>query len=508
MFANRTYPDVPPAQVEGSALVDWFPPAQREAVSQALRRVFAGAGAQRLEYAIPDPKGQVRSYVTTITPLVQGTQVDSAVLTAVDVSDLKAAEQAVRELAAGLEMRVQERTVALQQAVERAEAASRAKSEFRSRMSHELRTPMNAILGFAQIIELSQPTPRQRQWAGEIRRAGEHLLQMIDDLLDLARIEIGKMAVRAEPLVPAAVVAEAVAIVQPLAEARGLRLAVDAGVADVPAVRADRLRLRQVLVNFLSNAAKYNRDGGSIRVHAKPRDGRWRLVVADTGIGISPERLERLFRPFERLGAEHGSVEGTGIGLALSKQLADLMGASVGATSRVGEGSAFWIELPAAAASPAAEPLERAAAAADDAPPVDVLYVEDNAANAALVADFLATVPAVTLRVAADGLAGLAAARERGPDVLLLDVQVPGIDGHEVLRRWRADPDLRTVPVVALSADAMAHDVQRALAAGFDRYLTKPVDLATLRATLQALRRAPAVRPSADTDDAADRADA
>jgi signal transduction histidine kinase/ActR/RegA family two-component response regulator len=398
-------------------------------------------------------------------------------LTALDISEQKAAEQEIRDLNRGLEARVRERTAELQQAMERAESASRAKSEFLSRMSHELRTPMNAILGFAQIIEMSNPTPQQLKWAGEIRRAGDHLLEMIEDLLDLARIEVGKMAIRLEPLDLMPVVAESVAIVQPLIAARGLRLVVEEPVGAGPRVQADRLRLRQVLVNLLSNAAKYNREHGTITVRCQDKAVGLRLSVTDSGAGMAREKLARLFQPFERLGAELGSVEGTGIGLALSKQLAELMGATLGAESVVGTGSTFWVDLPRADG----HPIPAAAVAAKlhglgDAP-LDVLYIEDNRSNVEVIAAFLAPHANVQLRTSAAGDTGLALASERHPDVILLDIHLPGMDGYQVLQRLRADPALRDVPVIALSADAMPHDIQRGLAASFDRYIAKPVDL-------------------------------
>ncbi len=398
----------------------------------------------------------------------------------------QAALQRSEERLAGLEARLRERTAELQQALRTADSASRAKGEFLSHMSHELRTPMNAILGFAQIIEISEPTPRQLKWAGEIRRAGSHLLLMIEDLLDLARVEVGKINIRLEVLEIEGILAESLAIVEPLIEARGLRLVQDLGQVRVP-VRADRLRLRQVLVNLLSNAAKYNRDRGTITMRCQQLGDRLRLSVADEGMGIAPNKLAHLFQPFDRLGAEHGKVEGTGIGLALSSQLARLMDAELGVDSSQGVGSTFWIDLPIAPAdrpdAPAAAPPEQARAKTA----FDVLYVEDNESNVEVIAAFMAQQPNVRLATAGDGPAGLALARANRPDIILLDIHLPGPDGYEVLAQLRADPQLRATPVVALSADAMPYDIQRGLSAGFDRYLAKPVDLAELLQTLHGL---------------------
>jgi signal transduction histidine kinase/ActR/RegA family two-component response regulator len=461
-----------------------------------VARAFAEGQPQRLDYTIPDPQGRIHAYVASLVPIVRDGAVASVALTALDISEQKAAEQAIRDLNRSLEARVRERTAELQRAMERAEAASRAKSEFLSRMSHELRTPMNAILGFAQIIEMSNPTSQQLKWTGEIRRAGDHLLQMIEDLLDLARIEVGKLSIRLEPLDLMPIVAESVAIVQPLIAARSLQLVVEEPVGAGPRVQADRLRLRQVIVNLLSNAAKYNRESGTITVRCQDDAAGVRLSVTDTGAGIAREKLARLFQPFDRLGAELGNVEGTGIGLALSKQLTELMGATLGAESEWGAGSTFWVDLPRAEG----RPLPAAAAASalhglGDVP-LDVLYIEDNRSNVEVIAAFLAPHAHVQLRTATTGDAGLALARARRPDIILLDIHLPGMDGYEVLQRLRADAALSDVPVIALSADAMPHDVQRGLAAGFDRYIAKPVDLAELSGALDTLWRKNRTPPS------------
>ena len=487
-FANRGYPGLAREQVEGTLLTQWFPAALRPSIEQAVVRVFAEPRLQRLEYTIADPTGQHRSYVATIQPILREGAVASAALTSVDISEQKAAEQAIRDLNSDLEARVHARTTELQRSMERAQSASRAKSEFLSRMSHELRTPMNAILGFAQIIEMSDASPQQLKWAGQIRRAGDHLLRMIDDLLDVAHIEVGKMTIKIEALDLLSIVTEAVAIVQPLVSVRELRLIQECGATSWP-VQADRLRLRQVLVNLLSNAAKYNRARGTVTVRCERLDATVRLSVADTGMGIAPEHLARLFEPFERLGAELGNVEGSGIGLALSYQLAALMGATLGVDTEVGVGSVFWIDLRVADARKVEDPALPTRRPVDDMA-FDVLYIEDTASNIELVSTFLASYSNIRLRTALSGDAGLALARERRPDIVLLDIHLPGMDGYEVLRQLRADPTLGGVPVVALSADAMPHDVRRGLAAGFDRYLAKPVDLNAMLTGMRELLRA------------------
>ena len=494
IFANRTYPGLTRAQVEGSMLVDWFSSDQRPSIGQAVTAAFATALPQRLEYSIPNSSGEPHAYVASMMPIVRDGVVASAVLTSLDISDQKAAELEIRELNVSLEARVRERTAQLQQAMERAEGASRAKSEFLSHMSHELRTPMNAILGFAQIIEMSEPSPRQLKWAGEIRRAGDHLLQMIEELLDLARIEVGKMVIKIEALDLLPLIDECVGIVQPLTAARGLEVT-----HDCPAIEAwvlaDRLRLRQVLVNLLSNAVKYNREHGAIHIRCERRGDRMRLSVADRGAGLGPEQMTRLFLPFERLGAELGDIEGTGIGLSLSKQLAELMGATLGADSVVGDGSVFWVDLRPADGAAVAVSAATPAPESMDGLACDILYIEDNAPNVELIAAFLARYPKVSLRTAPSGDAGLALARERRPDIVLLDIHLPGMDGYQVLQVLRSDTQLRDLAVIALSADAMPRDVRRGLAAGFDRYLAKPVDLHGLLDSIDDVLRARTVRP-------------
>ncbi len=486
VFANRTYPGLAREQVEGTPLIEWFPPALQPLIGQALAHAFADAAPQRLEYKIPDPAGQDHAYVAAITPILREGRVASVALTSLDISEQKVAEQAIRELNNNLELRVRERTSELQHAVERAESASRAKSEFLSRMSHELRTPLNAILGFAQIFEMSAPSPDQLKWAGEIRRAGGHLLRMIEDLLDLARIEVGKMPIKIEALDLEAVIAESVAIMQPPIAARGLRLVQEFRGA-APRVTADKLRLRQVILNLLANAAKYNREHGTITVSCMSHADKVRLCVADTGMGIPAEKLAKLYQPFERLGAELGAVEGTGIGLALSKHLADLMGATLGAESTVGVGSVFWIELARATAAEVQEVAPAVTPQRVGESAFEVLYVEDKPSNIEVLAAFVARHPHIQLRSAGTGEAGLALAAERRPDVVLLDIHLPGMDGYQVLQQLRADPQLAHIPVVALSADAMPHDIQRGHAAGFDHYIAKPVDLNELLGVLNEL---------------------
>jgi PAS domain S-box-containing protein len=367
----------------------------------------------------------------------------------------------------------------LHAAREEAELANRAKSEFLARMSHELRTPLNAILGFAQLLEIDDLGAERGESVQQILRAGRHLLQLIDEILDVARIEQGTLSLSIEPVQLREIVREALDLIQPLAASANIRIRTEASQFDGHAL-ADRQRLKQALMNLLSNAIKYNREGGDVIVScgAAP-GGRVRIEVADTGPGIPGEMMDRLFLPFERLGAERTPVEGTGIGLSISKRLIELMGGEIGAESQIGRGSTFWVEL-----EPAEAPEERVEQAAERAPEVlgsggerTVLYVEDNLSNLRLVERILARRPTARLITAMQGGLALELAREHRPDLILLDVHLPDIDGDEVLRRLREDPETRDIPVVAVSAEATPRKIERFLAAGARAYLTKPLDV-------------------------------
>ncbi|MQA98865.1 MAG: PAS domain S-box protein [Actinobacteria bacterium] len=368
---------------------------------------------------------------------------------------------------------------ALQAAKTEAEQASRAKSDFLARMSHELRTPLNAILGFAQILEIGDLGPEDTDSVRQIVRAGKHLYQLIEELLDVARIEQGQLALSIEPVHLDEIVREALELVAPLAESKTIRLRSDQRFNYY--ALADRQRLKQVLLNLLANAVKYNREGGEVVVSCEPAPGRrLRIAVADTGLGIAPEMMDRLFLPFERLGAERSSVEGTGIGLSISKRLVELMGGEIGADSEMGRGSRFWVELGSAETSEVrAETAAELATVVPVAPAGEriVLYVEDNLPNLRLVERIFERRPSIRLVAAMQGGLALDLAREHRPDLILLDVHLPDIDGDEVLRRLLANPETRDIPVVVVSAEATPAKIERFLGAGARDYLTKPLDV-------------------------------
>jgi PAS domain S-box-containing protein len=370
-----------------------------------------------------------------------------------------------------------------QRAREGAEAANRAKSEFLSRMSHELRTPLNALLGFTQLLELDrkQPlAPHQLDWTAQMRQAGWHLLHMINDTLDLSRIESGHVDLEPRTLDLAELVAAAQALVQQSAEKRRIRIEAHLGLG-AQAVIGDATRVKQILTNLLSNAVKYNAEGGSVILASRMADeGRVALDVIDTGAGMSPQQLAQLFQPFNRLGQESGAIEGTGIGLVISLRLAELMGGTLHARSAVGMGSTFTLELPRAAVAP----TPRLANDDDLVEPAAyrrrvIHYIEDNETNAEVMRGILALRPQVELEVSTLGLDGLAAIKRRRPSLVLLDMQLPDIDGLELLRHLQAGADTADIPVIVVSADATEARISQAIAAGATHYLTKPVNVPT-----------------------------
>lgn len=371
---------------------------------------------------------------------------------------------------------------ALHQAKQEAERANQAKSQFLSRMSHELRTPLNAILGFGQLLEMDPVGPEQRDSVDHILKAGRHLLGLIDEVLDIARIEAGRLRLSLEPVPVKQVLDEARSLVRPMAAERNMRLEVEAPETFNLHVLADRQRLQQVLLNLLSNAIKYTPEGGTVTLVCQEAPAsRVRFKVSDTGPGIPPDKLAVLFTPFERLGVEASGIEGSGLGLALSKGLAEAMGGTMGVESAVDRGSTFWVEL--ARAETPNEEAERVAGQVPVSPMTrgsTVLYIEDNLSNLRLIEQVIARRPGVRLLSAMQGRRGLELAREHRPSLVLLDLQLPDMPGDEVLRRLREDPRTSQIPVVVISADASPGQVQRMLSAGARTYLTKPIDVREL----------------------------
>ena len=400
------------------------------------------------------------------------------------------AQQEVMRLNEELEQRVHERTLQLEQAnselamaMQEAKSANQAKSAFLSSMSHELRTPLNAILGFAQILtseKLPSTLVQKREFANHILKSGRHLLTLINEILDLAKIESGAVALSLEPVALNEILHECEGMVAPLASARGIRLLFPDNCTSH--VTADRTRLKQIVLNLLSNAIKYNRDGGAVVVDCSPSGtSLLRVSVQDTGMGLKPEQVKQLFQPFNRLGQESGAEEGTGIGLVVTKRLVELMGGTIGVTSSQGVGSMFWIELESTEPTPsridpnAERPPQHQRHAEGE--PAMILYVEDNPANLKLVEEIISFRPDLKLISAPDGHLGIELARAHQPDIILMDINLPGLNGIDAVKLLASDPRTAHIPVIALTANAMPRDVEKGLAAGFFRYLIKPINI-------------------------------
>jgi PAS domain S-box-containing protein len=387
----------------------------------------------------------------------------------------------------------------LQRARQEADAGSAAKSEFLSSMSHELRTPMNAILGFAQLLQRDRKEPlgtRHQDRVSQILRGGEHLLRLINDILDLSRIEAGGISISTEPVSVKEVLEELRTTLDPMASRNEVTIEMTPLPADLPMVSVDRTRFSQILMNFGSNAIKYNRPRGKLTFAVtSPQDGMIRVTATDTGMGIPAEKQEKLFQPFQRAGQETGPIEGTGIGLVITKRLAELMHGRVGFSSTPGDGSSFWVEIPVHATSmrtPVAAPVREAASTHLGGPGTrSILYVEDNPANVVFMRDLLSEFDNVHLTTAPTAELGIEAARANVPEAIVMDINLPGISGIAAMRALRQFPETKNVPVIALTAAASERDRKLGMEAGFFRYLTKPVKVDEIEAALNEILQKP-----------------
>jgi PAS domain S-box-containing protein len=465
VFVNKQFESVigrTRASVSGRRTTEVLPSRVAERLTENDQAVVASGDAMDIEEVVPTRDGP-RVYMSSKFPLfgVDG-RIYAVCGISTDITDRKGHEEQ------------------LKLARFEAERANRAKSEFLSRMSHDLRTPLNAVLGFAQLLDLDSLSGDQRDAVKQILKGGAHLLDLINEVLEIARIEAGHLSLSPEPVRVDEALSEAVALVRSMAAARAITI--DVAPPTHLCVHADRQRLQQVLLNLLSNAVKYDREGGTMTISvASPEENRCRISVSDTGQGIPRRKLHLLFNAFERLGAESTGTEGTGLGLVVAKSLIEAMNGEIGVSSVVGSGSTFWIELPITEEPEAAvahmAPPTPARATTPAAAAGTLLYIEDNAANVSLLERVMARRPQMRMVHKANGADGIEAAMTVRPDIIFLDMHLPDMHGEEVLRQLNASPVTAHVPVYVLSADAMPSNVKRVLAGGAVAYLTKPLDV-------------------------------
>lgn len=486
MLLNRAAEELVPAGASDVPLAEWsrqfgiYRPGTQNiypADELPLARAMRGEKVDGIELFVRnDTKPDGMHLSVSVRPLKDdGGEIKGGVAIVQDITLARATEQILR------------------QAKEEAERANRAKSEFLSRMSHELRTPLNSILGFAQLLDMAGLSPQHQGGVQQILKGGYHLLELINEVLDLARIEAGRLSLSPEPVQIDDAVKEALELVRPIATRQNIALSSDFSPRRDLYIQADRQRLKQILLNLLSNAIKFNKPNGAVVLsYEQQANRRLRIQVMDTGPGIDPEGLSKIFMPFERLDADRNAVGGTGLGLALSKRMVEAMGGSIGVESTLGVGSRFFIELPITDAPRTWNGEKQNFASTfrhDSSLRGTVLYIEDNSANLRLVEEILANYSGVHLLQAMQGSAGLDLAVAERPDWIVLDLHLPDILGEEVLRQLRENSRTRNIPVTVLSADATPNQIRRLEAAGAREYLTKPLDvkrfLALLESTLQ-----------------------
>ncbi len=467
----------------------------RVRVDQTMRTAVQAGEAYAIDHRIVLPDGTVRTVQQQGKPYRDASGKRSRMVGTIhDITARKQLETDLTQARDSLEARVRERTEELAVAKESAERANRAKSEFLSSMSHELRTPLNAVLGFGQLLESDTESPLtgiQKDNLKEILKAGEHLLNLITEVLDLSRIEAGQVEVNIKPTPLAHAFEESLSLVGPLARRHGVTITGSAQRQCSQSVLADPTHLKQILVNLLSNAIKYNRPNGNVDLDCTPStDGRITISVIDTGYGIAAARQPGLFQPFNRLGAENGEIEGCGIGLSITKRLVESMGGKIGFESSEGVGSQFYVTLPRATDVATAPPLI-ALGGSKKIPALSgnryqVLYIEDNEANLSLVQHILAQREDIDLFTETLAIPGLRTARALRPDLILLDINLPDMNGMDVLKQLRECTDTRDIPVVAVSANAFPADVEAATRSGFRAYITKPIHVPTFLSTIHA----------------------
>lgn len=481
-----------PDQLIGRTVDDVLPPGAAQVVHQTLADAALKGGVWGREVMLEVPAGRMWFELSVARKDRPGAVVPTYLVVSRDITARKRMQETLAQLNEELERRVTDRTTELLRAKNEAERANQAKSDFLSRMSHELRTPLNAIMGFGQLLQLSAREPAQQNYTQQILSGGSHLLTLINEVLDLARVESGQMTVSMEWVNVAELVHECFDLVAPQAKAKSIQIkaeSCDGGLF----VRADRVRFKQVLLNLLSNAVKFNREGGDVLVRCESSTDQVWLTVSDQGKGLSESDQAKLFVPFERLDADQRQIEGTGIGLALSQRLMQLMGGDIGVRSGAGEGATFWVRLERSepglvkvAPAPLPGELHSHDAAACER---IVLCIEDNPTNLQLMESVMRMLPGVKLLAAQQPSQGLSLAREHRPDLILLDINLPDMDGFAVMQCLKDDAQTREIPVIAVSANAMAQDLERGRAAGFVDYVTKPIDVNRLIRLVDELTR-------------------